>query len=143
MSMACEEKRRKMENKDLIALPRDSFRELNRMMYTMYKFFNFALSEKAVDYRDFTPSDALHLQLKPADYYHFESGSDSVKIHQIRTHYTLKLCGFTTDLFKPFRPASEYKYSNCFGDFPDLDKAKFAFYQVCNDYMRTYLGALF
>lgn len=129
---------------EMIPLTVDSLRELNRMMYTMYKFFNYALSASPKsDYRAFTPEDALHLQLKPADYYNFESGSDSVRLHQIKTHYTLKLCGFTTKRFPPYRPASEHKYVNCFGDFPDLDKAKMAFYQVCNDYMSVELGALF
>lgn len=122
----------------------DSLRELNRMMYTMYKFFNYTLSASPKsDYREFTPEDAIHLQLKPSDYYNFECAECSVRIYQIRTHYTLKMCGFTTARFKPFRPASEYKYVNCFGDFSDLESAKHAFYLVCNDYMRENLGALF
>lgn len=129
---------------DSISLTVDSLRELNRMMYTMYKFFNFALSNSPKhDYREFTPEDAIHLQLKPSDYFNFECGDCSIRLYQIRTHFTLKMNGITTNRFKPFRPASEFKYTNCYGDFSNLDDAKKAFYLVCNDYMSTNLGALF
>ena len=127
-----------------VVLDIDSLRELNRMMYTMYKFFNYSLSNSVnKDYREFTPEDAIHLQLKPADYYHFQVDSVSIRIYQIRTHYTLKMCGITTDKYPPYRPASEFKYVNCFGDFDNLDSAKYAFFDVCNDYIKVNMGALF
>lgn len=129
---------------DSVNITLDSLRELNRMMYTMYKFFNYTLANSPrKDYRDFTPEDSIHLQLKPSDYYNFECGDCSIRLYQIRTHYTLKMCGITTKRFRPFRPASDFKYVNCFGDFSNLEDGKKAFYLVTNDYISENLGALF
>lgn len=132
-----------------ITFEQDTLTELNHLMYKLYKFFTLSLASVKDDIEvPFSTGDQLHLESSPHDFYVLELGSSKVSIHQFRTCYCLELCGCTTTRFK-FTPLSanqtnsEYRYRNYYGYFADLDTAKNAFYLVCDDILKSNLGALF
>lgn len=129
---------------DSVVFDKTTLKELNRMMYTLYKFFSYSLAQlPKKDYRAWKPEDSVHYQLKPHESYSLSLGVNSITIYKIRTHYTLKLFGVKTSLFPPFKKSSPFKYVNCYGDFPDLDTACSAFYKVCREFLDTTIGGLF
>lgn len=131
-----------MENN--ITFDYDTVRELNRMMYTTYKFFSMSLASMSEKPKvAFTVADQVHLQTQPHDFYSLQCGDVKISIHQIRTHYTLESCGYYTSLFPAYKKNYEERYRNCFGDFADFETAQRAFYLLCNEYLTTNCGALF
>lgn len=127
-----------------ISLSRDTVLELNRMMYTLYKFFSVSLDSLAPDNDvPHLTADEIHLETAPHDFVNFQCGDSSVRVHQVRTHYTLEICGFTTTLLKPYRPLQEGRYRNYYGDFSNLESAKNAFFLVVKDWLNCNLGALY
>lgn len=128
----------------MIQFSTDTIRELNRMMYTLYKFFSVSLSScENVSNVPFTTADQIHLDTKPHDYYNFNFGSSSIRIHQIRTHYTIECCGYVPSCLPMYKNSHKEKYRNTFGEFDNLDLALNAFYMCCKEFLDSQLGALF
>ena len=107
-----------------VTIEHEDLLELNRMMYTLFKYFT-VLCEKTKESSlvPFRTSDQIHLDMHPEDFYEVIGGSSSVRLHRVRTHYTLHYCGFNTKVFKPYRPSSDFKYENYYGDFTTFTTA--------------------
>lgn len=132
------------ESVSKLSLDRNTVRELNRMMYTLYKFFSTSLSSLSPEYDvPFNTADQIHFDSNPADFYVFTCESVSIRIHQVRTHYCIECCGFVTTVLPPYRPVNKEKYRNYFGDFATLESAKTGFFMVLDDFIKPNLGALF
>lgn len=117
-----------------VTLEHDDLLELNRMMYTLYKYFNVVCEKtKSDSLVPFKTSDQIHLDVRPEDFYEFVCGSSSIRLHRVRTHYTLHYCGFNTKVFKPFRPSSDSKYENYYGDFVNFETATRGFYTAVRE----------
>lgn len=133
-----------MKNDGKLVLERSTVSELNRLMYTLYKFFSVSLSTLSPEYDvPFNTADQIHLDSRPSDFYTFTCESSSIRIHQVRTHWTIECCGFVTKILPPYRPYSEHKYRNYFGDFDNFESAKIGFFMVLDDFIKPNLGALF
>lgn len=120
-----------------VSIDHDSALELNRMIYVLHKYFaSLCEQTKADDLTPFRTSDQIHMDIKPQDFYNFEQGENSIRLHQVRSHYTLVYCGFHTSYFKPYRPSSDFKYQNYYGDFVTFDDARRAFIEAVDEQLR-------
>ena len=81
----------------------ESIRELNRMMYTLYKFFSITLSE--CDKKPTAKWDTRHdidIHLCPWNYFKFTNGANSICIHHHRDDtYSLECFGYVPRTLKP------------------------------------------
>lgn len=122
----------------------DDLRELNRMMYTLYKYFSLKVS--SLEPKEVPKWDSAHdvdIHLRPWSYFRFAYGANSCVIHHLRDDtFTLECFGFVPKTLKPLHYKNG-KMLNMFGHFDDLSTAIDNYSQVVKDYVTEKMGALF
>lgn len=133
----------------IIEFPEDEFRELNRMIYNVYKYFSRVSSNLGSDdKRVQIPSDVLRTELYPWQCYKLDYLDKHVLIHRFRNgHFALECQGFVLTKVPAYRDkrrvAHDYRYQNYFGDFENLKDCVDFFNRVVKNICTGELGEFF
>lgn len=132
-----------------IQLPEPEVRELNRQMFTIFRYFSNIVSNIATENQQVVDKkNALTVEVDPWNAYHFRLADKEIKIHLLRSgHFCLDVRGFVLEdspLTRSLpRLTSDYRYQNFYGDFEKLDDCVVAFKKVLKQIIDSELGALF
>lgn len=129
---------------DTITLSVEDVRELNRSIFTLYKYFSEVMSNvSAPDGRSRSPTEELAFISRPWLSYSFKSGSVTISIHRLRDgSFTLECLGIVLTHVKPFS-AHEYRYRNYYGHYEDLTSAITAYNSAVKSFVTSANGELF
>lgn len=132
-----------------IEFPEEEFRELNRMIYNIFKYFSRISSNLTVeDKRVQIPSDVLRTELYPWQCYKFDYLDKHLLIHRFRNgHFSLECQGFVLTKIPAYhdkrRVQHDYRYQNYYGDFEKLEDCVKSFNHVVKNIANEELGELF
>lgn len=132
-----------------IEFPEEEFRELNRMIYNVFKYFSRISSNLSVeDKRVQIPSEVLRTELYPWQCYKFDYLDKHLLIHRFRNgHFSLECQGFVLTKIPAYhdsrRVKHDYRYQNYYGDFDKLEDCVKSFNRVVKNIANEELGELF
>lgn len=130
---------------DTIEFPVESVKEINRSMYSLYKFFSETVSKiDNPDFRKRTPQQEFDYHSRPWLSYVFQFKDMKLSIHKFRTgYYSLEALGFIITKIMPTHKYSQYRYNNYYGRYDSLDDAVSAFNTVVKNFVTNENGELF
>lgn len=133
----------------IIEFPEEEFRELNRMIYNVFKYFSRVTSNLGTeDKRVQTPTEVLRTELYPWQCYKFDYLDKHLLIHRHRSgHFSLECQGFVLTKLKPYhdkrRVQHDYRFQNYYGDYVNLSDCVDSFNRVVKNICSGELGELF
>lgn len=133
----------------MIQIKESTFRELNRQMYTLYRYFSVVSSDLlSEDKRVHTSSQTLEGEERPWTSFHFQDEICEICICRGRNkHFHLDCRGIILTEIPPYlargRVYSDARYQHYFGDYETLDSAVESWRTVIKQYTNQTLGVFF
>ena len=124
----------------------DTIRELNRMMFTLYKFFSETVEGYESNSDSWNSLREIDCRLREYAYYDFHKKDVRICLHLNRDKTLSLLCeNLILTKIPPKYPKKYYsaRYANLYGSYDNLSSAVIAWQKCVKSYVNNELGVLF
>lgn len=121
-------------------------RELNRMMFTLYKFFSETISGLESESDDWNNLREIDYKNRSWLYYQYKQKDVSISIHKNRDDtFSLDCENIILTKVPPKYPKKchDYRYRNFFGSYDNLSSAVIAWKKAVKSFLANELGEFF